>query len=65
MLQPPCCNGAAWRLKTMDLFGMKFSIALGAWRLRFVLMLEDAEAVQKQPQAAPSPRMASMHSLMN
>jgi len=49
----------------MDLFGMKFSIALGAWRLRFVLMLEDAEAVQKQPQAAPSPRMATMQSLMN
>jgi hypothetical protein len=49
----------------MDLFGMKFSIALGAWRLRFVLMLEDAEAVQKQPQASPSPRMASMQSLLN
>lgn len=25
----------------MDIFGVKFSIALGAWRLRFVCMLED------------------------
>jgi len=44
---------------------MKFSIALGAWRVRFVLMLEDGEAVATHPQAAPSPRMATMHSLMN
>ena len=27
----------------MELFGAKFSVALGAWKLRFVLMLEDAE----------------------
>lgn len=27
----------------MELFGAKFSIALGAWKLRFVLMLEDAD----------------------
>jgi len=44
---------------------MKFSIALGAWRVRFVLMLEDAEAAAKQPQPAPAPRMATMQSLMN
>ena len=25
----------------MDIFGTKFTIALGAWKLRFVLMLED------------------------
>jgi len=49
----------------MDLFGMKFSVALGAWRLRFVLMLEDAEAAPTHAQAATAPRMASMHSLMN
>lgn len=49
----------------MDLFGMKFSFALGAWRLRFVLMLEDVEAVPRQTQPAPAQRMASMHSLMN
>jgi len=49
----------------MDLFGVKFSIALGAWRLRLVLMLEDAEAVQKQPLAPPSQRVATMQSLMN
>jgi hypothetical protein len=29
----------------MELFGAKFSVALGAWKLRFVLMLEDDEAV--------------------
>jgi|GEM_PF-3248936 len=38
----------------MDLFGAKFSIALGAWRLRFVLMLEDAEE-----EAVPAPARAS------
>ena len=30
----------------MELFGAKFSVALGAWRLRFVLMVEDGEEVQ-------------------
>ncbi len=49
----------------MDLFGMKFSIALGAWRLRFVLMLEDAEAAAPTAQPAPAQRVASMQSLMN
>ncbi len=34
----------------MELFGAKFCIALGAWKLRFVLMLEDDDA--PQPQAA-------------
>jgi hypothetical protein len=28
----------------MELFGAKFCVALGAWKLRFVLMLEDDEA---------------------
>ena len=27
----------------MELLGTKFSIALGAWKLRFVLMLEEDE----------------------
>ena len=27
----------------MELFGTKFTLALGAWKLRFVLMLEDDE----------------------
>jgi hypothetical protein len=36
----------------MELFGAKFSIALGAWKLRFVLMLEDAEELPPPPQAA-------------
>lgn len=26
----------------MELFGTKFTIALGAWRLRFVMMLEES-----------------------
>jgi hypothetical protein len=37
----------------MELFGAKFSVALGAWKLRFVLMLEDAEDPSAPPQAAP------------
>ena len=49
----------------MDLFGLKLSIALGAWRLRFVLMLEDAEAPQKATAPASAPRMPSMQSLLN
>ena len=49
----------------MDLFGMKFSIALGAWRLRFVLMLEDAEALAVQPKPAPAQRPASLQSMLN
>ena len=49
----------------MDLFGMKFSLALGAWRLRFVLMLEDAEASAAQPKPAPAPRPVSLQSMLN
>lgn len=37
----------------MELFGAKFSVALGAWKLRFVLMLEDAEDVVPPAHAAP------------
>jgi hypothetical protein len=37
----------------MELFGAKFSVALGAWKLRFVLMLEDAEEQAPQPHSAP------------
>jgi len=49
----------------MDLFGMKFSLALGAWRLRFVLMLEDAEAPAMQPKAAPAQRRVTLQSMLN
>jgi hypothetical protein len=49
----------------MDLFGMKFSLALGAWRLRFVLMLEDAEAVATHPKPAQTPRPVSLQSMLN
>lgn len=40
----------------MDLFGTKFTIALGAWKLRFVLMLEDDE-----PSATPRPTVIPHH----
>lgn len=33
----------------MELFGTKFSIALGAWKWRFVLMLEDCEEEAMPP----------------
>jgi hypothetical protein len=36
----------------MELFGAKFSVALGAWKLRFVLMLEDAEDIAPPQHAA-------------
>jgi len=39
----------------MDLFGIKFSLAMGAWRLRFVLMLEDVESPPaRRPEEANS-----------
>lgn len=40
----------------MDLFGTKFTIALGAWKLRFVLMLEDDE-----PSVTPRPTVIPHH----
>ncbi len=49
----------------MDLFGMKFSLALGAWRLRFVLMLEDSEAAAMKPKSAPAQRPVSLQSMLN
>ena len=36
----------------MELFGAKFSVALGAWKLRFVLMLEDADDAPPGPPGA-------------
>lgn len=40
----------------MELFGAKFSVALGAWKLRFVLMLEDTEDIAPpQPAASRTP----------
>lgn len=38
----------------MDLFGTKFCVQLGAWKLRFVLMLEDDE-VPPAPHVAQRP----------
>lgn len=49
----------------MELFGMKFSLALGAWRLRFVVMLEDAEAAAVQPKPAPAHRPVTLQSMLN
>ncbi len=34
----------------MEFFGTKFCLTLGAWRLRFVLMLEEAD--DEQPRRA-------------
>lgn len=40
----------------MDIFGAKFTLALGAWKLRFVLMLEDADdCIPAAPAAAHVP----------
>jgi hypothetical protein len=39
----------------MELFGAKFCVALGAWKLRFVLMLEDDEAMPEAPAAHRPP----------
>lgn len=47
----------------MDLFGAKFTIALGAWKLRFVLMLEDDEAVQPAAHAAGAPHHVTARTL--
>jgi len=41
----------------MDIFGAKFTIALGAWKLLFVLMLEDDD----QPVPAAAPHAAPHH----
>lgn len=37
----------------MELFGAKFCIALGAWKLRFVLMLEDDESARPAAHRQP------------
>jgi hypothetical protein len=39
----------------MELFGAKFCIALGAWKLRFVLMLEDEEMPAQQSATRRAP----------
>jgi hypothetical protein len=39
----------------MELFGAKFCVALGAWKLRFVLMLEDDEMPAGQRAAYRAP----------
>lgn len=45
----------------MELFGAKFCIALGAWKLRFVLMLEDDEAPAVAATAQRPPHHVHMH----
>lgn len=39
----------------MDLFGAKFCITMGAWRLRFVLMIEDESDVAGGSMAQATP----------
>ena len=37
----------------MEFIGTKFSITLGAWRLRFVFALEEANEEQRRDRVAP------------
>ena len=39
----------------MELFGTKFTLTLGAWKLRFVLMLEDDQEAYAPVRSAPAP----------
>lgn len=39
----------------MDLFGTKFTLALGAWKLRVVLMIEDDEQAYAPARSAAIP----------
>jgi hypothetical protein len=43
----------------MDLFGIKFCVALGACKLRFVLMLEDDEDTAPARAVAPPHHLGS------
>lgn len=43
----------------MELFGAKFSIALGAWRLRFVLMLEEPQTLEEPARRTRPPHHVS------
>ena len=45
----------------MELFGAKFCIALGAWKLRFVLMLEDEEPVDHARPVQHAPHHVHVH----
>jgi hypothetical protein len=40
----------------MEILGTNFTLSLGAWRLRFVLAVEDADA-QPAPKARPPHRI--------
>ncbi|MDQ2663518.1 MAG: hypothetical protein M3Y18_05725 [Candidatus Eremiobacteraeota bacterium] len=37
----------------MDLFGTKFTLTIGTWRFRFVMMLEDTIEEQAPPARTP------------
>ena len=46
----------------MEIVGTNFSINLGAWRLRFVLALEDTDVVAPAPQRTRPPhRLRVVH----
>ena len=44
----------------MEILGTNFTLSLGAWRLRFVLALEDADA-QPLPKVPPPHRVRVVH----
>lgn len=44
----------------MEFFGANFNIALGAWRLRFVLMLEEPELGEDPQSRRPLPHHVSI-----
>ncbi|HTX58451.1 MAG TPA: hypothetical protein VMH02_02155 [Verrucomicrobiae bacterium] len=41
----------------MEILGTNFTLALGAWRLRFVLAIEDSDVAPAMPRARPPHRM--------
>ncbi|MDQ2872783.1 MAG: hypothetical protein M3R35_06610 [Candidatus Eremiobacteraeota bacterium] len=50
----------------MDLFGTKCTIALGTWKLRFVLMLEDdTETTLKRAPAEHAHHVTILHDRQN
>lgn len=43
----------------MELFGAKFNVTLGVWRLRFVLMLEEPEVLEQSKRRGRTPHHIS------
>lgn len=49
----------------MDLFGAKFCLSLGAWKLRFVLMLEEEEPATAAQSAQRPPHHVTVQSSLD